>query len=298
MFDAVNFLKDNNIRYWTEGNNVTVGWVNIKCPFCSDTSNHCGINPNKKYVYCWKCGHHFLDELLSALLSIARIKTKEIIREYETIKILPSHNRKRVNNNKKILLPNGAKELEEKHRKYLIKRRFNPDKIIKEWKIKGTGPVGIFKHRIIIPIYYKNKLVSYQGRDITEQSSLRYLTCSPENEVVFHKKILYGLDNVRNRKAIVVEGVFDAWRFGFGAVATFGSTNTQKQILTAIKYIDDFYICFDPNDSLAQIKAEKLGLTISSLGKKVTVIDIGIDGDPADLSENEAKYIKKSLLKE
>ena len=43
-FDIISYLENRGVSYWTEGKNVTDGWVNINCPFSPDPSNHLGIN--------------------------------------------------------------------------------------------------------------------------------------------------------------------------------------------------------------------------------------------------------------
>ena len=40
--------------------------------------------------------------------------------------------------------------------------------------------MGKYKNRIIIPIYYNNKLVSYHSRDITNKSKIKAKACEQE----------------------------------------------------------------------------------------------------------------------
>jgi len=91
-FDAKKFLKDYNISYNTEGSNCQEGWINITCPFCNDISNHGGFNLEKGYYNCWKCKHHHLDNVVSALLSCNVSKAKQIIKEYESF--IPAYTEK------------------------------------------------------------------------------------------------------------------------------------------------------------------------------------------------------------
>ncbi len=58
-FDIIQFLEDHNIPY---DNNKE--WINIQCPFCTDTEEHLGIHLKQGSINCWKCGTHKLPELI------------------------------------------------------------------------------------------------------------------------------------------------------------------------------------------------------------------------------------------
>lgn len=58
--------------------------------------------------------------------------------------------------------------------KYLEGRRFDPKMLQDEWNVLATGPGAIIKvnnktidysYRVIAPVYYEGKMVSFQGRD-------------------------------------------------------------------------------------------------------------------------------------
>lgn len=299
MFNAIEFLKDHNIEHWTKGKNVTSGWVNIQCPMCYDSSNHGGFNlTGKSYYNCWNCGHHFLDTIISNLLECDIKKAKQILKKYsDESEIEIIDNKKRIIDEKeKLELPYGSKELSDEHIKYLLNRNFDHDKIIDKWNIKGTTHLGDYKFRIIIPIYFNNKLVSYQGRDITGKQDARYKACKIKDELLHHKFILYGIDKIKNRKAVVVEGCTDVWRLGYGAVATFGTGWTNQQLNLLNKRADSIFILYD-NEEEAKEKAEKLCWQLSSLGKEVEMI-LMFDGDPATLTDHDAKYIMEDLIGE
>lgn len=80
--------------------------------------------------------------------------------------------------------------------------------------------------RLIIPIYYKGRLVFWQGRDFLGRQSQKYMSLNVKKDSVL------GLaDNIRqsrDRPLYVVEGWFDA--FHLGGVACFGSQLTAAQI--------------------------------------------------------------------
>lgn len=298
MFDAVTVLREHQIPFWTEGKNVSPGWINVQCPFCNDHSNHCGINPVKYYVNCWKCGRHSIKELLVALLNISYRQADQIIEENETYDPIALYKQKRQNTNTSLSLPPGTGDLKKMHKSYLLSRNFNPEEIVSRWSIRGTEVLGPYAYRIIIPIFLNSKLVSYQGRDVTGKSELRYMACQPEDEIVSHKSITYGCDKIRNRKAIIVEGVFDVWRMGPGAVATFGTSYSNAQIKFIQQIIDTAFLLFDPGDEQAEEKAHKLALQLSAIGTTCELIELeDHDGrDPADLTQDEADYLKKYLI--
>ena len=198
-------------------------------------------------------------------------------------------------------LPIGCKSIMsddpqfERHRNYLASRNFDPKELEKTWKLYGTGPIGPYKFRIIAPIFYGGRMVSYQGRDITGKSKIKYKACSKSMELVNHKRILYGLDFV-NDVAIIVEGIADVWRLGKGAVATFGIEFTQPQVAILSK-LRKCFIMFDAEE-IAQKKAKELAESIVSLNPNVKVEIIKLSGvkDPAELTEKEAREISSCLL--
>jgi DNA primase len=176
---------------------------------------------------------------------------------------------------------------------YLKSRGFVPEAIIQEYGLVITGPTGDYKFRIIIPIYQHGKLVSYQGRDYTGLSPIRYKACARENEIVHHKHLLYDADRVRGDHVIVVEGIFDAWRLKKNTVCTFGTGFTQQQVNLLSKW-GKISILYD-GEPEAQKHAEKLGEQLSGLGSEVELILLK-EGDPADLSQNEADSLSKEIL--
>jgi len=295
MFDAQQFYSDYEIQFWTEGENVQSGWVNIQCPFCDDHSNHGGWNQQKGYYNCWKCGWHPTSELVKIKLNISKHEAVKIISKYESFAV-QLKKEKRKGGAEKIILPYGAEALKSIHKEYLRKRNYNPEEIEKQWGILGTNHLGEYKFRIIIPIFINNKIVSWQSRDITGLANLRYITCRPEDEIIFHKYIVYGIDQIRNRRAIIVEGVPGVWRIGAGAVATFGTSFTDQQVLFISKHIDEAYILFDA-EAQAQGKALELASRLSVLGVNAAVLEDALPdlSDPGDLSENRVKKIRKIL---
>lgn len=295
MFDIKSFLNDFQIPYWEKGKNTQNGWIQIQCPLCDDDSNHGGFNLITGHYNCWKCGHEFTDKIISAILNITIRESKQIIKEYDINYIRQSPNKKKSKKKNKILeLPPGTESLSERHKNYLIKRNFDPYEIIYYWNVKGTQHYGDYRFRIIAPIIIDGKMISYQGRDITNKQELRYKACRIEDEIIHHKNIVYGIDMVKYEKAILVEGITDAWRFGRGAIAIFGTTYTIEQIKFMNDRLKELFILFDPGDKIAKKKADELGWSLPGL--KIEKIEIDFESDPGELPQEEASYIKKQLL--
>lgn len=288
-------LREISIPYATEGKNVSPGWVNITCPFCGDTSfpGHGGFNPERGTYVCWKCSFHPVQEVLMELLEISFYEATMLIQQYTTDthqKIVTHMNRKKVT---KVKLPEGCEELSEKHSSYLINRNYDPEYLKYKFYLWGTGFLGKYKFRIIAPIHVDNKMVSYQGRDITGKQ-IKYKACKKTEEVIFHKHVVYNIDSVKNRM-VICEGITDVWRLGDGAVATFGIGWTKEQaIFIAKRKIKRVYILFDA-EPIATEKANRLAWYLSSLNVRSKVIYLE-EGDPGSMKQDDANHLMRELV--
>lgn len=80
--------------------------------------------------------------------------------------------------------------------------------------------------RIIVPIYKDEKLIFYQGRDLTDMATKKY-----ESPPSSKDKVLYGFDKLfehTDAPLYIVEGWFDA--YVIGGVAILGNELSQPQI--------------------------------------------------------------------
>ncbi len=291
MIDFERLFNDFSIPYWITGKNVSKGWINISCPICGDVSNHGGFNIETGKYNCWKCGKHNSIYILQLLL---RKSKNEIIKILDNYSFFNKKIVKDDNKNSKEQLEFLGYELKEIHRNYLIKRNFNPDLIKSKYKITGFTFENMFwQYRLMIPIFYNFNIVNYVGRDVSGKQQ-RYLNLPNKEAVIDLKNILYNLDNVRQDKIIVVEGIFDVWRGGDNFVATFGTSFTKQQIMQILRF-DRIYIIFDCEYE-AQNKAKQLANILSGFSKKVSVIDLQLkDRDLADLTEEEVKELRRFL---
>ena len=109
---------------------------------------------------------------------------------------------------------------------YLNKRKLNPNKFyytdkFKEWtnSIKQTfDNIKYDEPRIIIPLFYKNSLIGFQGRSLGP-SKVKYITVMIDDEA----PKIYGLDEVQKDKTVyITEGPFDS-TFICNAIAMCGA---------------------------------------------------------------------------
>jgi hypothetical protein len=292
MLDYLTFFEDYGIDYATEGPNVGNNYIGVMCPWCGDTSYHGGVPKNGQHKFtCWRCGGHSLEATLSRMTGLKDIQS--ILSKYDDgASTFNTEQRVLVHPERKVVVPGG--DLEWYHRKYLEKRRYDPDYLIREYKVKGTTPTSEQGTRVYFPIYYGGEVVSYQGRSIRDDAYLRYLTASPDEEKVFHKSILFNLDNCKSETIVMVEGVFDALRLGkYDVCATFGTGFMPEQLLL-LKPYKRIFMLYD-SEIPAQEKAKKAANMIANIsGGEVYTVNLG-EGDPDELSDDDAKKLMNDL---
>ena len=162
----------------------------------------------------------------------------------------------------------------------------------------GTGPVssldGInYKFRIVTPIFWQGEQVSFQARDITNKSKLKYITCPKDRELIHHKHILYSSSVLPSYTGIIVEGKTDVWRFGDSAYATFGIKYTPTQVRLIANMFKRVAVIFD-DETQAIIQANKLVGELKFRG--VDAWTVSIDGDPGSMKQSEADYLIKNII--
>ena len=303
MINITKLYQDFRIPFQSEGGQgVARGWVGISCPFCTGNPGyHLGYCIDKSNRYsgaftCWRCGGKSAVKVIAKITHSTESEAWKILKRYSDSKIdNKPHKKEKKKKAIKCLLPGGLVPFKGKASTYLRKRKFKVKELVSEWYLKATGPIGSFKHRIIIPIYFKNQLVSFQGRDLTGKSGMKYKACPQEREVLDHKCCLYGYDKVRGSKIVVVEGVADVWRLGPGSVATFGIKYTMEQVRLLSKFKEAFIIFDDDPKAIEQ--AESLANDLSAVGVSVEIVVLS-EGDPGDLTDLEAKELMDDILGE
>jgi hypothetical protein len=283
-------LNDNGIEHRTNGD-----FEQMPCPFCykGDGVYGLGYGLSKGNFYCFKCGKLRQWETVAALLNISIHAAADICKKYETPTRtrLPADGALQANVARvsAVKLPYGTGPMTDRHRDYLRSRNFDPERLEAEWGLLGTGPVGSFAHRIIIPIEQGGKLVCFQGRDITGLSPKRYKSCPDTLAAVDIKNCVYGLDRVKGDTIVITEGAAKVWRLGTPAVCTFGAVVTDAQLLI-LKQFRRRCIIFDGDDT-GREKAAELATRLVMFDGTVFCYDLPDGVGPDDLSEEEATEV-------
>jgi len=291
QLNLTSLLNDHGVEY-TEGNN---GWINLHCPFCYKGDGVFGLGWSGKVFNCFCCGRLSRVEVLSSLLSLTPAKTVQVLLKYEkrvNPHPIPSSSAKHVKMRvTELKLPSGTACMTKRHKNYLKSRNFDPARLEAEWGLLGTGALGEFKHRIIIPIIdEEGRTICYQGRDISGKANAKYKSCPDENAVVPIKSYLYGLNKCQDQDWIVItEGPTKVWRLGPGSVATFGATVTDNQ-LRILKSFKRRTIIFD-HDEAGIEGADDLAARLSIFGGETQSLSFFGVTDVADISDADAKRV-------
>ena len=296
-FDAIAFLQDRGIPFDTEGENVSVGWIGVNCPFCADHLNHCGIHLESNVFSCWICAEkggilNFIQEVESCsykeAIKIALQFGKDFTRQQDLPLLLSDGTGHRV---REVLPITSQDNLPKMHTKYLLSRKFSPEYLIHKYKIKAVHTIGRYRFRIITPFFLRSELVTFNARDVTGKRSPPYLACPDKSSIVSIKKTLYNIDTVR-KKALLVEGITDVWRIGDGSIANSGVTFTDEQVeLLMEREVEEVIIVFDKGaNRQADIYAEALATVI----KRVRMVILA-DGDPAEQPPEIIEEIRRLI---
>jgi len=297
-FDVLNFLDDYEIFYQSSGKNVSRGWVELNCPFCDDPSTHLGINLDSKLYHCWICGAKGGPvKLVKAITKCTWEQAKNTVKKYTDWSLVEILDEDLAPKKLKfpaeftLLTPNTIPQLVSE---YLKGRNFVPEELVRRFSLYYPGPLGVYKLRLIIPVLVKNRIVNFVGRDVTGKTTTRYRNCPNEDAEILLNSLLYGIEEIPDGEPIVlVEGIFDKWRLGYGSVATFGTNVTSEQaLILQNKRPSKIFLFGDPD--VSQEKYEKIASKLWFAD--VESISLDFDGDPADLPPDEARYVMRELL--
>lgn len=291
----IELLNEHRIPYKTEGHHhCRPGWIQFDCPYCGPGSQHwhMGFNEYAGYVNCWRCGKHYLADVIARITGSPYHVAKKIAKELGGSQPAKEIDRRKKNVGHDLILPKGCGPLKRAHKDYLRQRGFDPDKLVDLWQIRATGWDSDLPWRIIIPVIYHGEIVSWTSRAISDNAEPRYLTARPEQELLDHRRVLYGEDYCRH-SCIVVEGPIDAWRIGPGAIATCGLGFSRSQALLIGQYLIRA-ICFD-NEPQARRRAEKLASFLSSYPGETYICKLETGKDAAEADESEIRQLRKLL---
>jgi len=295
----IDIFDNFGIPNWTSGKNVTRGWVNIQCPFCDDGSNHCGTNPGTEIFSCWRCGKtgHFVD-LLVELTGLPFSQCKGIVSESSIS--FKEHDEEEVSESDsvdtvEVKLPERFELITNDTNFPLLDSYLERRNILRTTLIEhgcGICRVGKYMNRMIIPVFYRRELVSFQAADLSGFANLKYRSAPKEMGSI--NNFLYNYDKIVGKRMIVVEGVLDAWRIGNEAVAAFTSDLTPEQKKLIIdKGLEELYICFDC-ELTAYYKAVEEAKEFEAYVSVVEVVKLPYGKDPDELGREE---VYKCILK-
>jgi hypothetical protein len=296
--NIIKLYQDFSVDFRTEGQKHTrPGWVNCECPFCTGNPGlHLGWNIEEEYYFCWRCGWKPLIHTIAELINVSDNEAWNIARQYGE---MPTVIMKKLPKDKKEFdFPHPCSSLSEKHRKYLLKRGFNPDEIESKWYVKGTGTFAKLDHydykfRIVIPYIWNGVPVSFDARDITGKAQNKYYACPKEYEIIEHKRILYGNQEKWNPDfGICVEGPTDVWRLGELSFAVSGIKYTNAQVRMIATVFKRVAVVFD-NEPQAQVQAKKLVAELKFRG--VNAFNVKIEGDPGSMTRKQAEELIQKI---
>jgi len=235
--EIISIFQQFEIRYWTSGKNVSKDSVNIQCPFCDDHSNHLGIFEDTGVFHCWRCDRCGPFELLlMKLTGLSDTECKKIIeaagvhfREDTSKQIKDIFNGKEISttcSEEKTYLPKYFEKITTETDfpllyDWMMRRSISICTLIKHQC--GVCRVGKYMNRLIVPIFFDSEIVSFQAVDLTGFSRTKY-----KSALSRINNYLYNYDDV-GQEMIVTEGILDAWRVNENAVASFGTSLTDRQ---------------------------------------------------------------------
>lgn len=306
--DIRSLYNDYTIRYAHDGErHYKPGWINIPCPFCTgNPGNHLGYSINKNFFKCWRCGHKKVPKVLQKILGVSYPESLRIIKEYKgtTKQQSAKINVKKV----KFKFPDDTTSLIKNivAVDYLKSRGFSKIDIFwlqKKFDLLATSNDSCLddldlSYRIVAPIIHDAEIVSFQTRDYTGTSKLKYITCPAKFEIKEHKTVLYNAPNPKKFPVVVLcEGIFDVWKVslaGFPSTCFFGVEFKQEQF-NLLKNYRKIIIFLDP-DQAGKRATKKLKRKLIFSGKDVIEIPNQYNKDPGDMSISTIKKILKPLI--
>jgi len=297
------FLNDNNVHIAGIGErHYRDGWIAIECPFCSGRSkgHHLGIS-DKGGISCFRCGKHSAYELIAAVSGCDESEAWTVYKQYSDVLFERAPIRQFVTTPKstKMNLP-GELEMPDQHRLYLENRGYPDDKdvtpyqLADRYNLRFTVDDPDYPNRIIIPVTYNNRVVSFTSRDVTN-NPLRYKTATKDNELRDIKHCVFGLDLVVGDTAIIVEGPFDCMSLGADvSCAVMGIKYTDEQVKLIGRRFTSVYILFDPSEQQAREQARNLSKALSAYCS-ASIVTLDTDKDAGDFTLAETNEVRTSL---
>lgn len=250
--DLLEALNSYGVPYRPHGSDPNEIW--ICCPFCEeqgetpDTRFRLGVNVANGNAHCFNCDWGSRDEDFTFSQLSAKLELGEL--QAAAQKVKP---KKKV----KVVLPDDFRKITHKSKysddywerrayQYLDRRGISHRQM--EEKEIGFSMVGDYAYRVIIPVYYKDRLRGLVARDFAGKSRLKY-----KNSV--GDKIIFNLPDPRHAEKgiVLVEGPFDTLavergasrlRLDAGGLLGHALTIGQEKLLKPYKVV---YLWMDPD---------------------------------------------------
>jgi hypothetical protein len=290
--------KEHNIHIATPSErHYREGWINTPCPFCKgNKGNHLGYNEKDDYFACHRCGFHSHYEVLQILCNVSKAEAFRLLKT-----LLPNTKKPPIkisHNTTKLILPSNLSPITGYHKKILEQRNFNIDELENIWGVRSTSPMSYangkdYRNRIFFPIYWNGEIVSYDTRATTKDTTAKYKKANPEHELIPHKSIVFGRQELWGNTIIVVEGVLDAIKLKGYGIATFGTKYTKKQLKIIASLFKRVYIMYD-NDEAGNLAGGKMKDELDFLG--VENYRLVPKTDPGDMLEKEVNQLLLKIL--
>lgn len=337
-FSWLQFCSRFGIDFVDSGKNVSRGEINIECPFCAgdDPSKHMclSLTAREPYWHCWRSSNHkgrSPYRLIRKLIRCSHTEALELIgidvtdlTEFDQVLKDPdkffNQSSKKKRRSQVLEVPaefrnfDGKKKVEGVYAQYLVEtRNFDLTKVTRAYRLKYSIS-GFFHSRIIFPVYFQRKLVSWTGRSIYSNAELRYLSLSDSDDtydrlgysaLISIKDTLFHFDRLIKTSGevlFITEGVFDFAKidlygreFECRATCLFSLTITdaQKYLLQALSTnFRHLVILLDEKEYLA---AQELYSELSFIRniEVCTILQKFKVEDPGDLTKTQVGELCK-----
>lgn len=239
--DLCQALERLGIDYRTEGQNISgVNWIGIDCPGCHDSNKHMGVEINSLRCSCWRCQlRGNLYTILSEFYRVTWGEYKSLFCEQRVDLGDPDGIEARVRGMlrhddepdktspdvfewPRLCFPVEQFRDDSMLRAFLKRRNYTLEDCIQHGcRMTRFGKLA---HRLLIPVHHQGLMLGLLGRALYDELTPRYWAAGPLN------RTLYGIEHIRaGDSVLLVEGVFDQWRCGAGAVASFGKKLSAEQ---------------------------------------------------------------------
>lgn len=332
--NVIQILTRYGIEFVDHGPNVAKGNVNIQCPWCGadDHSHHLGINLARGMWGCWRNKQHrgrALYKLLSKLTGLsyqeARRATGEgrprAVQQGEMERAVDALQHPRDASDSTITaqvlsLPRNVRPMHAKgQRPYAAELRFQ-NYIKRERNFRGRDVKkvcrrydlhycvsGDFSDRLILPVYEGKRLMTWLGRSIYKNDSLRYRALDKEESIKQVKDCIYGYDRAckGGKTLVIVEGALDQMKVDFYnykvGIRSIGLFNmnlepVQLDLLVELKGLYDRYIILlDEGELGASLRLESELRFLSGIEAKF----LRVAKDPGELTPVQAAELRTWL---